>query len=121
MSNTYLLENIAQFGGAIYYLGDTEQLIIYNSQISNNKASKGGGIYFEKSSLCKTENLSIFLYENNNYSNIENDLLENPRSLTISLDGGLNLLRKSITTNTNDTYIEKIIIHPYKILGNSNL
>lgn len=50
----------------------------------------------------------------NNSTNFGNDINENPSSLTISLDGGKNLLKK-LNYVTNEELIETILISPYSI------
>lgn len=63
-----------------------------------------------------TKELNVFL-NNNNSTLYGNDVVEKPRSLTLSLNGGSTLLEKKNNLNSKTEIIEQIIIIPYKTFG----
>ncbi|CAD8130782.1 unnamed protein product [Paramecium sonneborni] len=55
------------------------------------------------------------LLSNNNSTLYGSDVFENPRSLTISIDGGQTFLNKIQVKQSSIIIIEKVVITPYKI------
>ncbi|CAD8124033.1 unnamed protein product [Paramecium sonneborni] len=111
-------KNKAYFGGAIYYFSNSSSLLIFDSEIIDNSAQIAGGLYLNKQQLQKTMQLDVFL-SNNNSTLFGSDVFENPRSLTISVDGGQTFLKKIIVKKDVSTITERIIVTPYKIFGQS--
>ncbi|CAD8211891.1 unnamed protein product [Paramecium octaurelia] len=116
--NCLFQKNKAEIGGAIYYYSNESSMIIFESDIIENEAKIAGGLYLNKQQLQKTMQLDVFL-SNNNSTLFGSDVFENPRSLTISVDGGQTFLTKVQVTQNSTTIIEKIVVTPYKILGSS--
>ncbi|CAD8207023.1 unnamed protein product [Paramecium pentaurelia] len=116
--NCLFQKNKADIGGAIYYYSNESSMIIFDSEIIENQAKIAGGLYLNKQQLQKTIQLDVFL-SNNNSTLFGSDVFENPRSLTISVDGGQTFLTKILIKQSSTMIIEKIIVTPYKILGQS--
>ncbi|CAK72942.1 unnamed protein product (macronuclear) [Paramecium tetraurelia] len=110
--------NSAQIGGAIYYSSSESQIFLLETQIIQNTAKVAGGVFLNQQSLQLTKELDIQLL-NNNSTMYGEDVIENPRSLTLSIDGGQTLLQKSLVSVTESSITEQIIIKPYKVLGYS--
>ncbi|CAD8084407.1 unnamed protein product [Paramecium sonneborni] len=114
--NCLFQNNKAEIGGAIYYHSNEFSMIILNSQIIDNEAKIAGGLYLNKQQLQETKQLDLFLSDNNS-TLFGSDILENPRSLTISIDGGQTFLNKIQVKQSSTIIIEKIVVTAYKILG----
>ncbi|CAD8111336.1 unnamed protein product [Paramecium sonneborni] len=111
--------NSAQKGGAIYFNSQEKQLLILETDISFNFAQIGGGLFIISQYLQQTKELDVILI-NNNSTLYGNDVLEKPRTLTLSLDGGLTFLDKKTLISSETELIEQIIINPYKTYGIPN-
>ncbi|CAD8087564.1 unnamed protein product [Paramecium sonneborni] len=112
----YFKNNTASIGGAIYYFSKKAELYIFESQILGNKAKIAGGLYLNSQSLQTTKQLDVYLLDNNS-THFGTDVFENPRSLTLSIDGGQTYLTKKQISKTQTSLVEEIVITPYKILG----
>ncbi|CAD8113596.1 unnamed protein product [Paramecium sonneborni] len=122
--NTIIISSIFQnnfgnIGGAIYYQSEDEQLYILDSKIIENTADIAGGIYLSSQQLQLTKQLDLQL-KYNNATLYGSNVLEKPRSLTLSIDSGLTLLNKIELNNSDIEIVEQILIIPYKILGSSS-
>ncbi|CAD8117448.1 unnamed protein product [Paramecium sonneborni] len=116
--NCLFESNKAEMGGAFYYFSNESSMIIIESQIIENQAKIAGGLYLNKQQLQETVLLNVFLF-NNNSTLFGSDVSENPRSLTISIDGGQTFLTKIKVKQSPTMIIDKIVVNPYKVLGQS--
>ncbi|CAD8169357.1 unnamed protein product [Paramecium pentaurelia] len=110
------LKNIADIGGAIYFSSEDEELYIFDSKINENTAKIAGGLYLNSQQLQLTKQLDLELNSNNS-TLFGSNVVEKPRSLTLSIDEGRTLLEKKELKYNDNEIVEQIIIIPYNILG----
>ncbi|CAD8108038.1 unnamed protein product [Paramecium primaurelia] len=110
------MNNSARVGGAIYYNSKEKQLLILETDITMNLADIAGGLFINSQYLQLTKDLDVYL-ANNNSTLYGNNIVEKPRSLTLSLNGGFSFLENKHFFRSETEMIEQIILHPYTTYG----
>ncbi|CAD8126695.1 unnamed protein product [Paramecium sonneborni] len=85
--NCNFLKNTAEsFGGAIYMLNCKNDFKILKSQIIENNATQGGGIYFNGSNSLNQQNFVKSLIQFNTAILLTNNVVEVPHHLSLSIN-----------------------------------
>ncbi|CAD8099474.1 unnamed protein product [Paramecium primaurelia] len=114
LKNCKIAFNMASTQGGALYLRTTSKLFsIINTQIINNYAQEGGGIYLEKDHNLNAKNFNNSYLQFNIAQNYGNNLVENPTHLTLFINQ--KEMPSKIQGNDN-TSISILKIEPYKII-----
>ncbi|CAK55869.1 unnamed protein product (macronuclear) [Paramecium tetraurelia] len=103
-------------GGAIYYYSEEQNhILILDSQLIQNKAQIGGGLYQNGETIQELTKGNVYIKENLGTKYADN-LASVPMYLSLSLDG-LNLLKNKLLFKNQTTQIDEVEVQPYYYLG----
>ncbi|CAD8048507.1 unnamed protein product [Paramecium sonneborni] len=108
-----------QIGGAIYYFASSSQnnILILDSQIIQNKAQIGGGLYQNAENIQQFQKGNVYINENQGNKFADN-LAILPVYLHLSLDG-INFLNNKQLFKNKTTLIDEVDVKSYYYLGST--
>lgn len=118
-----MLFNQAQYvGGAIYFISKyNEPLNLIDSILYENQAFAANSIFVSGIDLPNYQSLEVNVMGTSKESIVITQLHENPCALSVSLDGGVTLLEKHISSKSDNLVSEQVSVRPYSILGQKGL
>ncbi|CAD8136644.1 unnamed protein product [Paramecium pentaurelia] len=107
-----------EIGGAIYYYSEQQNhILILDSQLIQNKAQIGGGLYQNGETIQELIKGNVYINENTGKKYADN-LASIPMYLHLSLDG-VNLLKNKLIFKNKTTQIDEVDVQPYSYFGSS--